>query len=125
MTKNNTMGIEDWRAFFLSMPAAIEDMPFGPEVLVYKVAGKMFGLLAWQGEPLSMNLKCEPNLAIDLRAQYTTVTPGYHMNKKHWNTITLDDTVSDDMVKDWLRASYNLVCLSLPKKVQNELQCRT
>ncbi len=125
MTKNNTMGIEDWRAFFLSMPAAIEDMPFGPEVLVYKVAGKMFGLLAWQDEPLSMNLKCEPNLAIDLRAQYPAVTPGYHMNKKHWNTITLDDTVSDDMVKDWLRASYDLVYLSLPKKVQNELQCRT
>lgn len=124
MTKHNTMSLEDWRGFFLSMPAAIEDMPFGPEVLVYKVAGKMFGLLAWQGEPLSMNLKCEPNLAIDLRAQYPAVTPGYHMNKKHWNTITLDDTVSNDMIKDWLRASYDLVYLSLSKKVRNELQPR-
>ena len=117
--------IDDWRGFCLSMPAAVEDMPFGPEVLVYKVAGKMFALLAWQDEPLSINLKCEPNLALSLRQQYASVTAGYHMNKKHWNTVLLDGAIDDELVKDWVRASYDLVYASLPKRVQQQMRSMT
>jgi predicted DNA-binding protein (MmcQ/YjbR family) len=122
MSKNKPMDYEAWRAFFLSMPAAVEDMPFGPEALVYKVAGKMFGLLAWMEEPLWMNLKCEPNLALSLRDQYSAVAAGYHMNKKHCNTVTLDGSVDDESVKEWVRASYDLIYLALPKKTQREMQ---
>lgn len=121
MSKSHTP-LDDWRAFFLAMPAATEEMPFGPEVLVYKVAGKMFGLLAWQDEPLSMNLKCEPNLALSLREQYAAVTPGYHMNKKHWNTVLVDGSIDESVIKDWVRVSYDLIYLSLPKKTQAEMR---
>ena len=118
------MSLDDWRAFFLSMPAATEEMPFGPEVLVYKVANKMFGLLAWQDEPLSINLKCEPNLALSLRDTYPAVTAGYHMNKAHWNTIILDGSLDHNLVKDWIRDSYNLIFNALPKKTQAEMRAR-
>lgn len=118
------MDLDEWRAFFLAMPAATEEMPFGPEVLVYKVAGKMFGLLAWQGDPLSMNLKCEPNLALSLRDQYAAVTSGYHMNKKHWNTVLVDGSIDEALIKDWIRASYDLIFLALPKKIQAQMSGR-
>lgn len=116
------MNLEDWRGFFLSMPAAVEEMPFGPDVLVYKVANKMFGLLAWQSEPLSMNLKCEPNHALSLRAQYSAVTAGYHMNKNHWNTVVMDGSIDDEQVKTWVRDSYNLIFNALPKRIQTQMK---
>ena len=116
------MNIEQWREYLLSFPASVEEMPFGPEVLVYKVAGKLFALLSWQDEPMSINLKCEPNLALQLRDTYPQVTAGYHMNKKHWNTVTLDGSVDDESVKEWVRASYDLIYLALPKKTQREMQ---
>lgn len=117
--------IDDWRAFCLSMPAAIEDMPFGPEFLVYKVAGKVFVILAWQDEPPRMNVKCEPNLALSLRQQYPSVTAGYHMNKKHWNTVQLDGMIDEGTIQEWVRASYDLVYLSLPKKTQQQMLSMT
>ena len=121
---SKVMGLEDWRAFFLAMPAAVEEMPFGPEALVYKVAGKMFGLISWTDEPLTMNLKCEPNLALSLRDQYSAVAAGYHMNKQHWNTVTIDGSVDDALMKEWVRASYDLIYLALPKKTQREMEAK-
>lgn len=116
------MNLEDWRGFFLSLPAAVEEMPFGPEVLVYKVANKIFGLLAWQNEPLSMNLKCEPNRALSLRDTYAAVTAGYHMNKTHWNTIVVDGSIDDAVIKAWMIDSYDLIFNALPKRVQSEMR---
>ena len=103
------MNIEQWREYLLSFPASVEEMPFGPEVLVYKVAGKLFALLSLQDEPMSINLKCEPNLALQLRDTYPQVTAGYHMNKKHWNTIICSGQLSDEEVFDLARLSYQLV----------------
>ena len=103
------MNIEQWREYLLSFPASVDELPFGPEVLVYKVAGKLFALLSWQDEPMSINLKCEPNLALQLRDTYPQVTAGYHMNKKHWNTIICSGQLSDEEVFDLARLSYQLV----------------
>lgn len=114
--------VEQWREFLLSFPASVEEMPFGPEVLVYKLAGKCFALMTWQDEPIFINLKCDLNLAIQLRETYSAVKPGYHMNKVHWNSVTLDGSVSDTQVKEWVKHSYDLIFLSLPKKIQRELQ---
>lgn len=116
--------LEEWRSFLKAMPAANEEMPFGPEFLVYKVEGKMFGVLAWQREPMSMNLKCEPNWAEVLRMEYPAVTAGYHMNKRHWNTVVLDGSIDDGLIKDWIRASYDLIYLALPKKTQAEMRAK-
>ncbi|MGL4767536.1 MAG: MmcQ/YjbR family DNA-binding protein [Formosimonas sp.] len=118
------MTLDDWRTFLLSLPASVEEMPFGPDVLVYKVAGKMFALLAWQDEPLSMNLKCEPNRAVSLREMYPAVTAGYHMNKTHWNTVLLDGSIDDAQLKAWVVDSYDLIFNALPKRVQSEMRAR-
>ena len=115
------MNIEQWREYLLSFPASVEEMPFGPEVLVYKVAGKLFALLSWQDEPMSINLKCESNLALQLRDTYPQVTAGYHMNKKHWNTVVMDGGLEDAHIKEWVQASYDLIYNSLPKATQAQL----
>ena len=116
------MNIEQWREYLLSFPASVEEMPFGPEVLVYKVAGKLFALLSWQDEPMSINLKCEPNLALQLRDTYPQVTAGYHMNKKHWNTVVMDGGLEDAHLKEWVQASFDLIYNSLPKATQAQLR---
>ena len=115
------MNLEDWRVGFMSLPAAVEEIPFGPEFLVYKVAGKIFGILAWQDEPMRINLKCEPNRALSLRDTYPAVTAGYHMNKTHWNTILLDGTIDDATIKAWVVDSYDLIFNALPKRVQAQM----
>ena len=115
------MNFEQWREYLLSFPASVEDMPFGPEVLVYKLSGKIFCLLMWQSEPMSMNLKCEPNLAVQLRDTYPQVTAGYHMNKKHWNTVMMDGGLADAHIKEWVQASYDLIYNSLPKATRAQL----
>lgn len=105
----------------LWFPEASESEPFGPGALVYKVAGqKMFALLTGGSDqggeddaPATVNLKCDPGLALDLRDRYPAVTPGYHMSKKHWNSVLLDGTVPDDEVVEMLRHSYVLVASSL------------
>ena len=99
----------------LALPGASEEFPFGDEVSVFKVGGKMFALSHLDGEPLQLSVKCEPDLATQLRATYPAIVPGYHLNKRHWNTITLDGSVPEEMVTDLLGDSYDLVVASLPK----------
>ena len=100
----------------LSLPAAYEDFPFGEGVSVFKVAGKMFALCPLHGDPLQLSVKCEPELAVTLRASYPAITAGYHLNKRHWNTITLDGSLPDQMVLEMMEDSYGLVVASLPRK---------
>ena len=99
----------------LGLPGAGEEFPFGDEVSVFKVGGKMFALSHLDDEPLQLSVKCDPELAAQLRSAYPAITPGYHLNKRHWNTITLDGSVPDEMVTDMLGDSYDLVVASLPK----------
>ncbi len=109
------MTLDDLRQLLLNHPDAVEETPFGPEALVYKVHDKMFGLVAWQATPLSVTLKCDPVDAEALRVQFAAVTAGYHMNKRHWNTIVLDGSMPDDLLARLIRESYILVVKGLPK----------
>ncbi len=95
--------------YILSMPLAKLDYPFGEGVAVYKVKDKMFALIAEKSEPLNISLKCDPVLAETLRKKYETVMPGYHLNKKHWNTIVLSGQLPWEEVQGLIRLSYNLV----------------
>lgn len=99
----------------LALPGTAEDFPFNDEVSVFKVGGKMFALAALDAAPLQVSLKCDPELALHLRATYPAITPGYHLNKRHWNTITIDGSLPEAMVSDLLKDSYDLVVASLPK----------
>jgi predicted DNA-binding protein (MmcQ/YjbR family) len=99
----------------LALPGAVQEFPFGDEVSVFKVGGKMFATCPLDGQPLQLSVKCEPDLAVQLRATYPAIVPGYHLNKRHWNTITLDGSLSDQMVTDLLGDSYDLVVASLPR----------
>jgi predicted DNA-binding protein (MmcQ/YjbR family) len=94
---------------------ATESTPFGPDVLVFKVGGKMFALAALDEMPTRVNLKCDPDLALELRDRYEQVTPGYHMNKRHWNTVEIESGVPDAAVRRMVDDSYNLVTKTLPK----------
>jgi predicted DNA-binding protein (MmcQ/YjbR family) len=99
----------------LALPGAVEEFPFGDEVSVFKVGGKMFALCQLEARPLQLSVKCEPDLAVQLRAAHPAIAPGYHLNKRHWNTITLDGSLPDQMVSDLLSDSYDLVVASLPR----------
>lgn len=114
------MNIEELRNYCISKKAVTESFPFDEETLVFKVRDKMF-LLTNINTELSMNVKCNPEKAIELREQYSAVLPGWHMNKKHWNTVMIDDSVPMDKLKEWIDHSYDLVVSKLPKKQQNEL----
>ena len=103
------MNIETLREYCLSKPGAEETLPFGPDTLVYKVGGKVFLLTGLDTGELRFNVKCEPDKAIELREEYPCVLPGYHMNKKHWNTIVVDGSVSSRQLKEWIDWSYELV----------------
>lgn len=113
------MDIEEFREYCLSMPGSSEDCPFGPDTLVFKVKGKMFALCSIS-EFGDVNLKCDPIRAADLREQYEQVNPGFHMNKTHWNTVTLEG-LSKAFIRDLIDHSYHLVKDSLPKKIREEL----
>jgi predicted DNA-binding protein (MmcQ/YjbR family) len=102
--------------YFLAKPGAEESTPFGPDVLVYKVGGKMFALAAPDDFPAQINLKCDPERALALRDEHESIIPGYHMNKRHWNTLILDGSLSAKLVKELIDHSYSLVVASLPKK---------
>ena len=115
------MEIETLQSYILEKQGSFEDFPFGPDVMVYKVAGKMFTLVFWGKPFLRINLKCDPDLAMHFRAMYKAVTPGYHMNKKHWNTITLDGSIHDDEIFAMIDDSYNLVIRALKKADRNNL----
>jgi predicted DNA-binding protein (MmcQ/YjbR family) len=109
------------RRWCLQHPGAIEDFPFGPEHSVFKVAGKMFALSALDRAPLEVSVKCEPDLAVELRNSYAGIRPGYHLNKRHWNTITLDGSVPDHLVRDLVEDSYDLIVSALPARVRQQL----
>jgi len=114
------MDIEAIRAYCLSKKATEEGFPFGDTTLVIKVGGKIFILINLDGDP-SMNLKCDPGWAIDLREANPAITPGFHMNKKHWNTIALDGSLSKKLIHEMIDLSYELVLKSLPAKLQAEI----
>lgn len=114
--------LEPLRAYMLHQKEAIEDQPFGPEALVFKVCGKMFALINWQARPIRVNLKCDPFLAPILRSTYDAVLPGYHMNKRHWNTVILDGSIPEDEVLEMIDASYALVVKGLKKADRDRLQ---
>jgi predicted DNA-binding protein (MmcQ/YjbR family) len=116
------MNIEELQAYCLSKPGTEETLPFGPDTLVYKVGGKIFLLTSLDEELLQFNVKCSPDKAIELREQYSCVTPGYHMNKKHWNTVVVDGTVSTRLLKEWIDHSYVLIVDSLSKQVRAQLK---
>ena len=109
------MNIESLREFCLSKPGADETLPFGPDTLVYKVSGKIFLLTGLDEEQLSFNVKCDPDKAIELREEFACVLPGYHMNKKHWNTVVVDGSVADKQLKEWIDHSYDLVTVKKKK----------
>jgi len=102
------MDIVMLRDYCISKKRSTESFPFGEETLVFKADGKIFALVNLDGD-LSINLKCEPSFAIDLRERFSSVTPGYHMNKKHWNTVLLDGSVPDKEVFSWIDHSYDLI----------------
>jgi len=102
------MNIESLREYCISKKNATESFPFGEDTLVFKKDGKIFALVNLDGD-LSINLKCEPSFAIELRERYPSVTPGYHMNKKHWNTVMLDGSVQDREIFSWIDHSYDLI----------------
>ena len=103
------MNLEGFREYCLSKPSASEGTPFGETVLVFKVGGKIFALASLDDVPARANLKCDPDLALELRDRYEQVRPGYHMNKKHWNTLTLDGSLPDSLVRKMAELSYVLV----------------
>jgi predicted DNA-binding protein (MmcQ/YjbR family) len=109
------------RAYCLAQAGAIEDFPFGPEHSVFKVAGKMFAISALDRLPLDVSVKCEPEIAVGLRGSYAAIRPGYHLNKRHWNTITLDGSLPDPLVRDMIEDSYDLVVSALPKRTREQL----
>ena len=115
------MDIEEFREYCLSKPAATEDTPFGPDNIVFKVGGKMFALAALDEVPPAVNLKCDPDLALELRDRYAQVRPGYHMNKKHWNTVELDGVIPEKEIRKMIDHSYDLVVKSLPKSRREKL----
>jgi predicted DNA-binding protein (MmcQ/YjbR family) len=104
----------------LARAGAVEEFPFGPQTSVFKVNGKIFAISRLEGRPLEVSLKCEPELAEQLRASYPAIRPGYHLNKRHWNTVTLDGSVPDETVADMLEDSYDLIVAKLPKRVRRE-----
>jgi predicted DNA-binding protein (MmcQ/YjbR family) len=98
----------------LGFPGATETFPFGPETSVFKVSGKIFAISRLASEPLQVSLKCEPLLAEQLREAHRAVRPGYHLNKRHWNTVTIDGSLDDHLLKDMIEDSYDLVVSRLP-----------
>jgi predicted DNA-binding protein (MmcQ/YjbR family) len=108
--------------FCMSMKGATEDFPFADDVSVYKVMNKMFALLPMDVDPPTISLKCDPNEAIMLRQMYEAVTGGYHLNKKHWNTVTVDGEIPDQQIREMIADSYDLVVQKLTKKQRAELE---
>jgi predicted DNA-binding protein (MmcQ/YjbR family) len=112
------MNIEEFRDYCLSKKFVTEELPFGPETLVFKVQGKLFALTNID-DFSSINLKCEPDKIVALRERYSDIQPGYHMNKNHWNTVRVNSALSDSIVYGLVDYSYDLVVKGLPKKIQS------
>ena len=118
------MSPDELRDRCLSLPGAEETFPFGPENSVFKVAGKVFALSRLDATPLRVSLKCEPLLAERLREAHAAVIPGYHLNKRHWNTVILDGSLPDEMVGDMIEDSYDLIVSRLPRSRRRALGWR-
>lgn len=114
------MNREQLKTYILGQKASEETFPFGAEVAVFKVLGKMFALLPVD-EPLSVSLKCDPDFAEVLRDTYEAVQPGYHLNKRHWNTVTIDGSIPDDEIEEMIDMSYHLIVAKMTKKDQRKL----
>lgn len=112
---------EQLKAHCLSFNGAVETFPFSEYLSVFKVEGKIFALSALDGDPLTVSLKCDPELAVRLRAEHAAIVGGYHLNKRHWNTVTLDGTVSDRLVRDMVEDSYDLIVAALPRRTRLRL----
>lgn len=104
----------------LARPGAYEDHPFGPVHTVFKVAGKLFAISDLDASPISVSLKCEPELAVQLRASHPSITPGYHLNRRHWNEVRVEE-LPDEMVRDLVEDSYDLVVEGLPRRERERL----
>lgn len=116
------MNLETFRKYCLQKPGVTECFPFGEDTLVYKVMNKMFALTNLNSIPLWINLKCDPEKAVDLREKYESVTPGYHMNKKYWNTVIIDNSIPDKEIFAWIDDSYNLVINKQKKSDKKRLR---
>ncbi|MBW3603381.1 MAG: MmcQ/YjbR family DNA-binding protein [Actinobacteria bacterium] len=110
------------RRYCAAKRAAVAEHPFGPGALVMKVGGKIFAIIGEDADPVTVSLKCEPELAIALRKAHDAVSPGYHLDKRHWNTVTLDGTVTDAEVREWIDDSYDLVVEGLSRRVRESIE---
>src|SRR3954469_21492818 len=118
MRRMDAAGLRRW---CLAQKGAVEEFPFTDEHSVFKVGGKMFAICALGRTPLDVSVKCEPELAVQLRDTYEAIRPGYHLNKRHWNTITIDGSLPDQLVRDLVQDSYDLVVDALPKRTRAQL----
>jgi predicted DNA-binding protein (MmcQ/YjbR family) len=116
------MDLVDAIAHCLSLPQATESTPFGPDTLVYKVAGKVFAITSLDAFPHFINLKCDPERAVELRDQYEAITPGWHMNKKHWNSVRIDGALPSKLIRELIEHSYQLIVKSLSAKARQALE---
>ncbi len=122
---DRTLDITTIRARCTAKPDVTEERPFGPDAVVMKVAGRIFAIIAPDERPPRISLKCEPEIATILRETHAAVIPGYHLNKRHWNTVLLDGTVPDDDLSGWLDDSYDLVVDGLPRSDRDRIRGRT
>ena len=120
--KRITMNVEEIREYCISKPVVTEGFPFNDTALVFKVAGKMFALLDLSEDSMGISLKCDPELAIELRELHSDVTPAWHFNKQHWNGVDLQGSVSNTQLKKWIDHSYTIVVGSLPKSKRETLR---
>lgn len=116
------MNIEDFRNYCLAKKGVTEEFPFDEVTLVFKVLGKMFALTGLAREEFTVNLKCEPNRAVELREEFEAIQPGYHMNKKHWNTVAFETGLNDSFLKELIDHSYDLVVKGMRKKDREILE---
>jgi predicted DNA-binding protein (MmcQ/YjbR family) len=119
------MNIEQIREYCLKKKGVTEEFPFDEETLVFKVMGKIFILVSLDSIPLQVNLKCDPEKAIEFREEHEAVQPGYHMNKKHWNTVILDGSIPNRKILEWIDHSYDLVAAGLKKLDREKLRILT
>ena len=122
ISKLNKMNIETFRDFCLTLPHTTEDMPFGEDFLVFRIANHIFALMNLNRVPMSVSLKCDPDRAIELREQYPDkIIAGYHLNKKHWNTVLLEG-LPPTLIKEMIQHSYDQVLAKIPKKEREALE---
>ncbi|HEX3616572.1 MAG TPA: MmcQ/YjbR family DNA-binding protein [Solirubrobacteraceae bacterium] len=118
------MNAAELRDCCLSLLGTEEQFPFGPDTSVFKVGGKIFAISRLAEYPLRVSVKCEPTLAAELRKAHPAVIPGYHLNKRHWNTVTIDGSLPDEMIADMVEDSYDLIVSNLPRAQQHRLGWR-